>query len=141
MENKDELLSTTIPDNIINSKRYFGFRARNIIEGIILSLVVILIIIRIPFVTRIKIIFIVILGMTTFILSCVGIKDKSVSELLIDLINYTKLSKNYSYRSINNAKKSRANSQSQTTHANQSPAEKTVAFIKEKYNIYKQNRR
>ena len=57
----EELIDYRIPDNILESKRIWGFRKRNWIEGIICACIVGYIIYKISFVIRVKIILIVIL--------------------------------------------------------------------------------
>ena len=59
METNEKLIEYAIPDNILDSKRIFGFRRRNWIEGLICAGMVGFIICLIPFVPRVKIIFLV----------------------------------------------------------------------------------
>lgn len=142
MDDKEsKVIETYIPDNILDSKRIMGFRKQNVIEGLVLAAIVALIILQIPFVKRIKIIFIIILCLVTFVLSCIGIKDKRISEIVINFIQYIKLPKVYHLRSIKNArKKKKQSAKSENIYANQSAAEKCYAFIKNAVAEYKSNK-
>ena len=135
-----EDISVKIPENVLESKRILGFRRKNLFEGLILMGITISIIIAIPFVTRIKIIFIIIVGGAVFILSAVGIKDMSFSELVIAIYNNIRLQKVMHMRSIDKAgKPQKYKIDVNAKHTNKSAAEKTYDFIKEKYHEFKEN--
>jgi hypothetical protein len=128
-----------IPKNIVSNKRILGFRLRNIIEGIVLFVFTALIISLIPFVPRIKIIFTVVVGFTVFLLSCLGIKDKSPSELIIDTIKYISSPKSWSLRSINYGTEVKSNTSLNTNiTTEQSIADKVIYYAKSLYAQYKE---
>jgi len=127
-----------IPENIIGSKRYLGFRRRNIIEALILAVVIFLIIRAIPFVPRIKQIFELALCPVTFMLGCVGIKDKSPSELFIDAIKYRTFPKKLHMNYINNVTKRKDTSIDDTTTVADSIADIAIKKAKRAYKNYKE---
>lgn len=129
-----------IPDNVLESKRILGFRRKNVFEGLIATVIAILIISAIPFVTRIKIIFIILVGGSILLLSSVGIKDMSLSELFIAFINNIKLQKQYHLRPIDKAgKPEKFKIDVNAKYMNKSAAEKTFDFVKEKVNEIRQS--
>lgn len=131
-------IAIVIPENVLESKRILGFRRKNLFEGCILTGITIAIIVSIPFVTRIKIIFIILVGGAVFVLSAVGIKDMSFSELVIAIYNNIKLQKNYHLRSIDKAgKPTKYKIDVNAKYANKSAADKTWDFIKEKIDVLK----
>lgn len=130
-EERDMQIRT--PDNCLKSKRYFGFKIRNIIEGVILTLLVSLGIFQIPFVPRVKAIFIVIIGLVVLLISCNGIKNQSVTELLQNFYENSKSKKIYHLRSVKYAKKQNKFKLSNAKIAvKQSNAEKAFDTVKEK---------
>lgn len=138
-EEKD--LEIIIPENILDSKRILGFRRKNVIEGIILAAIFAIIILQIPFVTRIKVIFIIILCSSVLGLSCVGIKDKSVSEIFIDIKYNLSLPKQWHLRSIKDAKKRKKFKVSEeSSYSNLSFAEKIYYTAKQKYKEFQSKR-
>lgn len=134
-QNEDQpLISYTIPDNILQSKRYFGFRRRNIIEAVISILIVGFVIYIIPFVTRVKIIFLVILCASVGILNLVGIKDLSLSELFLNLIISQHNRGIYHLRSIKYESRKQRDIKSESeflTGYGESAADKTFSKAKE----------
>lgn len=127
-----ELEEIYIPENVLKSKRYFGFRRRNIIEGVISAILVIFIVCSIPFVLRIKMIFCIVLGASTFFGTCVGIKGMSLSEIIIHIFYNKGLQNNYHMRSIKNGEKKKKFqvSESGEIYTSKSLAEKTYDAIK-----------
>lgn len=100
MESKDKLYTVRIPGNVINGKRHMGFRGRNIAEGVVLALIVYFIISQIPFVLRIKIIFSAVLCFSSFIIGCVGIHKRSITQYLYDYYQFKNEPKTYHLRSV-----------------------------------------
>lgn len=134
-------IGVTIPDNVLESKRILGFRRKNLIEGLILVVITIAIITAIPFVKRIKIIFYIIVGGAVFILSAIGIKDMSFSEILIALYNNMKIQKVLHMRTIDKAgKPQKFKIDVNAKYMNKSAADKTFDFIKDKINEFKETR-
>ena len=83
--NKTSLYEYIIPDNILSSKRILGFRRRNWIEGLIMAFAVGALIYFIPFVTRVKIIFIVCICLPILIINLIGIRDQSFTEAILNI--------------------------------------------------------
>lgn len=136
-------IEVTNPDNVLEGKRYFGFRRRNIIEGLIAALVFFLIIRYIPFVPRVKIIFWIAVCGSVFVINCVGFKDKSFSEIIIYLSKNKKIPKVLHMRSIADASKKRRKIEVATngrTYTNLSIAEKIFFYSKDKYKEYKKRK-
>ena len=128
-----------IPENVLQSKRYFGFRRRNIIEAIVITGLTVYGLIQIPFVTRIKVIICVAVGIAVFLACCAGIKGFSPTELLSLMIKDSKAGKEYHLRSVKYAEKKpkfQVNEKGEV-YANQSYAEKTIGFVKEKIKEFK----
>ena len=100
----DKLIQSIIPKNVIAGKRHMGIRGRNIAEGIVLAVIVYFIISQIPFVARIKAIFIAILCISAIIVGCIGIKDRSITEFIMDYSDYKKTQKIYHLRTIKDSK-------------------------------------
>jgi len=94
----EALYEFSIPDNILDSKRIAGFRKRNWIEGIISVIIVGYIINLVPFVTRVKIIFLVCLCLSVLLLNLIGIKDQSIFEAIFNIRHAMKLKGNYHLR-------------------------------------------
>lgn len=139
MEEKE--IEVRIYENILKSKRYIGFRLKNIIEGMLMASVVVFIILQIPFVPRIKIIFCIILGLTVFLLCCVGLKGLSPSELVFNIIAYIKTPRTWHLRSIKYAKRRNKQQLSQeNVYTNQSAAEKLYTLAKRKYREFKEHK-
>lgn len=85
MNEDEKLIVYTIPDNVLESKRIFGFRRRNWIEGLICAAIVGFIILQIPFVLRVKIIFLVCMCGPILLLNLIGIKDQSLFEVISNI--------------------------------------------------------
>lgn len=85
MNEDEKLIVYTIPDNVLESKRIFGFRRRNWIEGLICVVIVGFIILQIPFVLRVKIIFLICMCGPILLLNLVGIKDQSIFEAISNI--------------------------------------------------------
>ncbi len=133
-------ISITVPDNVLESKRILGFRRKNLFEGLILTAITIAIIISIPFVKRIKVIFVIIVGGAVLALSAVGIKDMSFSELCIAIYNNIRLQKIMHMRTIDKAgKPEKYEINVNSKYMNKSAAEKTFDFLKEKFYEFKEN--
>ena len=138
----EELIEYRIPDNILESKRIWGFRKRNWIEGIICACIVGYIIYKISFVIRVKIILIVILFASILLINLVGIKDQSLIEGIMNFIKACKLSKKYHMRKPNEERSEKSGmAQSNTNNiGGVSIADRVADFIKAKFKEYKKKR-
>ena len=135
---EDEIRTTIIPVNVTQSKRIFGFRMRNIIEGIIAAVIVAMLIRLIPFVLKVQIIVTIALSGSVLVLNLLGLKGMSLSECFINLILSKATRKEYHLRSIRYVGKTKdfTASNGKTAVLNESIAEKifrtTKEFIQEK---------
>lgn len=94
------------PDNILQGKRVANLiRPRNMVEGAICCIVLAYVLFQIPFASLFRWILISVLGATIFILNCIGIKNLSFSETVINYFRIKKHTKNMDYRRANNVKK------------------------------------
>ena len=98
MNEEETLIAYAIPDNILESKRILGFRKRNWIEGLICAAIFAAIIILIPFVFRVKIIFLIGICIPVILVNLIGIKDQSIFEALGNYIQAKKYKGNYHFR-------------------------------------------
>ena len=141
MNNDEKLVEYVIPDNILESKRIFGFRRRNWIEGIICAGIVGFIIVQIPFVIRVKLIFLVCLCGPILLLNLVGIRDQSIFEVVSNIKLARTNKGNYHLRRPDNEEryKSRGVEQSLNGIGNgDSAADKVADFAKKKYAEFKE---
>lgn len=142
MENKDEanLTAYVIPDNILDSKRIFGFRRKNWIEGLFCAGIIGFIIWMIPFVLRVKLIFIVCICGPILFLNLVGIKDQSLFEAATNFRQALKNSGNYHLRRPNEDERYKSKNTEQSlngTGYGESAADKIANFVKAKYKQFK----
>lgn len=136
MDEKETLYQYDIPDNILESKRIFGFRRRNWVEGLISVLIVGFIICLIPFVTRVKIIFIVAICGPLLLLNLIGIKDQSLFEVAQNLKAAIDNSGNYHLRRPDNEEKYKSRRMEQSVNgvnSGDSAADKVAEFSKRKF--------
>lgn len=141
MNNEEKLIEYAIPDNILDSKRIFGFRRRNWIEGLICAGIVGFIILQIPFVIRVKLIFLVCLCGPILLLNLMGIRDQSVFEAISNIKTAKANKGNYHLRRPDNEEryKSRGMEQSLNGIGNgDSAADKVADFAKKKYAEFKE---
>lgn len=133
---EEQLRQSRMPDNVIESKRYFGFRRRNWIEGIICVFIAGFIIASIPFVTRVKIIFMICICGPLLLLNLIGLKDQSISEIFLNLKNSISLKGRYHLRHPAREERYKSHVVEQSVNGighGDSAADKTGDFLKEKY--------
>ncbi|ADL36373.1 hypothetical protein bpr_IV008 (plasmid) [Butyrivibrio proteoclasticus B316] len=141
--NEDKLYEFQIPDNVLDSKRVFGFRPRNWIEGIICAGIVGFIIAAIPFVLRVKLIFMVCLCGPILLLNLVGIKDQSVFEAIMIFRQALANKGEYHLRSANHEERYKSGRMAQSVNGignGDSAADKVAEFVKAKYEEFKERR-
>lgn len=94
-----------IPDNILQGKRIAKLiKPRNLAEGIVWCLIITYIFFEIPFAPLFRWIMIVVIGATALALNCIGIKNQSYSEAVINYLRMKNCTKQIDYRRINNVK-------------------------------------
>lgn len=137
---QEKLYEFVIPDNVLESKRILGYRSRNWIEGLICAGIVGFIILQIPFVLRVKLIFLVCFCGPILLLNLIGIKDQSIFEIISNF-NTAKANKGeYHLRQPNEEEhlKSKKMSQSYSGVGNgESAADKLGDFFKTKLAEFK----
>ena len=121
-----------VPDNVIQDGMFLNIRLRKWIEGAVSALTVAVIISSIPFVLRVKIIFLISFCTAAVIVNLIGIKSLSIGETIENFIRLKKNGKKYHLRSIDHAKE-KFNSTNISTAANESAASKIIRITKEKY--------
>ena len=94
-----------IPDNVLRGKRILGLKKRNFYEGIITALIASFIIFQIPFVPKVRWIFIVCLGITIFLVNAIGIRSLTVTELIVNYLQLRPYLKQFHYRRLTNVQK------------------------------------
>ncbi len=141
--NEEKLYEWAIPDNVLESKRIFGFRVRNWIEGIICAGIIGFIVISIPFVIRVKLIFIVCLCGPVLLLNLIGIKDQSILEAIINFYQAGANRGEYHLRSAKDEERYKSGRVAQSINGignGDSAADKAVEFFREKYKEFKERR-
>ncbi|WP_026658252.1 hypothetical protein [Butyrivibrio sp. AC2005] len=141
--NEERLYEYDIPDNVLESKRIFGFRPRNWIEGLICAVIVGFIVVHIPFVFRVKLIFLVCLCCPMLLLNLIGIKDQSVFEAVMNFRQAKANKGEYHLRRPDNEERYKSGRVAQSINGignGDSAADKVADFIKAKYTEFKERR-
>ena len=94
-----------IPQNIIQGRRLFGFRIRNLAEGVIAALLFAWLVSKVPFVPKVRWIVTICVGLFLVIVMGIGIKGLAPTQVIIKFFSYKKFIKTYSYRRPNHANK------------------------------------
>ena len=140
---QERLYEFTIPENIMESKRVFGYRTRNWIEGLICVGIAGFIILQIPFVLRVKIIFLICICAPILLINLIGIRDQSIFEMISNFHVAKGNKGEYHLRKPNDEEhcKSRKMSQSYNGIGNgESAADKLGDLIKGKIAEFKEKR-
>ncbi len=126
------------PDNALESKRILGIKMRNLIEAGVMTVIAGFIITQIPFVTRVKIIFLIIICLSVAFVNFIGIKNQSLTEALINWIMYRKNKTIYHYKDLTIERQEKKVAK-HTSALNESMLEKGIRIAKERYREYKHN--
>ena len=141
--NEERLYEYTIPDNVLDSKRVLGFRPRNWVEGRICAGIVGFIVVNIPFVLRVKLIFLVCLCGPILLLNLIGIKDQSVFEAIMNLRQANANKGEYHLRRPDHEERYKSGRMAQSINGvgnGVSAADKIADFAKQKYEEFKERR-
>ena len=141
--NEERLYEYTIPDNVLDSKRILGFRPRNWVEGLICAGIVGFIVVNIPFVLRVKLIFLVCLCGPILLLNLIGIKDQSVFEAIMNLRQANANKGDYHLRRPDHEERYKSGRVAQSINGignGDSAADKVAEIVKAKYNEFKERR-
>jgi len=141
--NEERLYEYGIPDNVLDSKRILGFRPRNWVEGIICAGIVGFIVVNIPFVLRVKLIFVVCLCAPVLLLNLIGIKDQSIFEAIMNFKQASENKGEYHLRRPDHEERYKSGRVAQSINGignGDSAADKVAEFIKTKYYEFKERR-
>ena len=89
-----------IPPNFTQKHKYFGFRLRNIVETIVMILVVVNVVGLTPFVSKVKIIIDITLVCVLGFFFINGVRNRSVTEWLMDYIRFKRNGKKLRFRTV-----------------------------------------
>lgn len=126
-EEKMDPLVKTIPKNALKTGKFLSFRYRNWIEAIITAYLIGYGIYMTTFVTKIKVICIIILCTTDLIIFLRGIKNRTVIDFLGNIITDRMSRIEYHLGSVNNDRK-----QEQNQFGGESLLERTIKNVKTK---------
>ncbi|MCR4902199.1 MAG: hypothetical protein K6A23_05015 [Butyrivibrio sp.] len=141
--NEEKLYEYAIPDNVLESKRIMGFRMRNWVEGFICAGIVAFIVMNIPFVIRVKLIFLVCLCGPVLLLNLVGIRDQSLFEVVMNIKRARDNKGEYHLRRPDNEERYKSGRVAQSVNGignGDSAADKIADFVKGKYQEFKEKR-
>ncbi len=143
MVNDEKLYEYQVPDNILESRRVFGFRIRNWIEGLICAGIVGFIIMQIPFVARVKLIFLICICGPILMLNLIGIRDQSMFEAIINIHISRGNAGEYHLRRPGCEERNKSGRMAQSVNGignGDSAADKVADIFKEKYKEFKERR-
>ena len=88
-EDNEKVEVYTLTKNVVNRSKFLGMEKRNLVEAIIFTALVLYIVnVAIPFTPLVKIICSLVLGIFTFALNIIGIKKRSLTEILVAEIKF-----------------------------------------------------
>jgi len=124
--------------NVLGSQRMANrIKKRNLVEGLLLGAVIAYGISFIPFKIQVKIFSMVVFGITFFILGCIGISNRSITEYIYARVRFNTMPKKYHKRSIKYVRKTTG-----TTNDNGEQltyAETIFYSLKKSYELKKEN--
>lgn len=135
MAEETNLKSYYIPENVLKSRLIMGFPKRNWLEGLLEATLVGLLINMVPFVLKVKIIVLVVLCGTIMIGNLIGVKNRSIIQVIVAFFKYQKNRKEYHLGSVSNYERKKRTIQTQSDQ-NLSAAEKAYYYIKRKFAEY-----
>lgn len=117
-----------IPFNAFLKGKVLGIDIIRWIEAFIFLFIVGFIIWITPFVLKIKVICFIVIGTSVFVLALHGIKNRSITEIFIDIMSETRNKKKYSLGSVSDDRK--RNIYDEAQFGNESNFEKAINFIR-----------
>lgn len=117
-----------IPFNAFQKGKILGIDIIRWIEAFIFLIIIGLIIWITPFVIKIKVICLIVIGASIFALSLHGIKNRSITEIFIDIVVDKKNKRKYSLGSVSDERKRNVYDEAQ--FANESNFEKAIRLIR-----------
>ncbi len=130
--NEQEPRGYWVPTNVLQGKRILNIRLRNVIEAGIWVVIVFFLVSFIPFVTRVRIIVTVCLAIAVAGVNLMGVKDMSLSEVVLNFIHYHVHGHKYHLRSIDNAEEKKDNNGKIATQASENLAQRIIGTVKER---------
>ncbi len=95
-----------VPDNILGMRRIAKLvKPRNLIEGLILALLICIAIWFIPFKSQVKLLFMLVFGISSFMFGCWGISNRSITEFIYTKIRHNANAMHYKKRSIEHVRR------------------------------------
>lgn len=119
-----------VPPNVIKKWHFLNLPILRWIEAAIYIFVIKTIIWNTPFVLKIKIICFVVLSAVVLAISLHGIKNRALSEVIVDIIKDNKFMGKYSLASVNDSKKKTS---SKITFDNESNFDKIMRIVKRRF--------
>lgn len=132
-EKKEEPQIMIIHDNVIQNNKVLNIEKRNIAEALLFTILFCFIIASIPFVLKVKLIVCVIGGGSIFYANIVGIKNRSITQFIIDYVLFKKNSKKASLRSAKDGKIRSKSDTEKDSVTNKSYFEKIFEYGKSRY--------
>ena len=117
-----------IPHNILKNYTFFSIPIIRWIDACIFSLIVALLVLLTPFVIKIKIISITVIDISITTLCLHGVKNRSITELFIDILHDKKQYGKYSLQNISTIKRKKM--KQQVNYDNESAYERLIRNIK-----------
>lgn len=135
MADESSLKTYYIPENVLKSKLLMGFPKRNWVEGLLEAAVAALLVNMIPFVIKVKIIVLIVLCGTIIAGNLIGVKNRSIIQVIVAFFKYQKNRKEYHLGSVTNYERKKRAVQTQSDQ-NLSAAEKAYHYVKGKFAVY-----
>jgi len=89
-----------IPPNFTQKHKYFGFRLRNILETVLVIITLLSVVSLTPFVVKVKLIIDVTLSVALGFFFLNGVRNRSITEWLMDYIRFKKNGKKMRMRTV-----------------------------------------
>lgn len=130
MQDETILEDYLIPENVLRSRNLLGFPKRNWVEGLLEALLVGWLINFIPFVLKVKIIVLLVVCISILVGNLIGIKNRSVIQIISAFLKHKKTRARYHLGSVANYD-GKKRIQDNSPEA-ESAAEKLIRIIKSK---------
>lgn len=130
MQSQENPLEYSFNRNILPGNRIFGVGKRNLLEGIIVTLLADAVILQIPFVRDVKIVLLISISIILMIFNIRGIKNMAVTEIIVAEIRFQKNKRELHLRGPEYVREKKANYKG--GYNDQSIAEQVVHAAKER---------
>ena len=133
-KNTEEGKIYTLTKNVINKGKILGKNKRNWAEAIICTTIVVVVVLSIPFTELVETITLLVLVPVVFGINLIGIKHRSLSEIIIAEINFRNNRRRYHLRGPEYVRKNYKSTY--TESEDESLAEHHYKLIKQKINEF-----